>query len=103
MGRSGDPRKRGWHSTGAKIPVPPSALTGERLEAAMLALKPGEHLWICMTVHRVDPVRMADPEHVAHLDIENLLMTGAISCYVCEDPYALAKNRPCPGDPMEAS
>jgi hypothetical protein len=98
VGRSGDPRKRaGWHNTGIKVMVPESALSGERLDRAVEELKPGEHLWISVTVHRVDPERMRTPGHTTYLDSENLLQAGAVGCFVCELPYARAKDRVCPG------
>ncbi|GAA0374832.1 hypothetical protein GCM10009530_26700 [Microbispora corallina] len=96
MGRPDEPRKA-WQQTGVKVLVPEEALSGARLARAVEALPLGEHLWVCVTIHRVDPERMLDPEHTTYFDNENLLQGGATGCLVCEGPYELVKDRPCRG------
>jgi len=53
--------------------------------------KPGEHMWIVLTMYRVNPV--ADRYD---LDRENLLTIEGPGCYWCEQPYtAELASRPC--------
>lgn len=73
------------------------ALGGRALTGPWPSSGPGEHLWICLTIHRVDPERMRDPNHMTYLDSENILIGGAIGCYVYEGPYDLVKDIPCLG------
>lgn len=96
-------RNTGWHDTGMKIPVPREALDGSRLDRTIAALRPGQHLWVSMTAHRVHPDRMETPGEITFLDGENLLQTGLIGCYVCEQPWVMAGRNECPGEPQDGA
>lgn len=47
----------------------------------------GEHLWIMLTVYRVDPLLWTDPVHAPTLDHESLISVTGPGCYYCEQPY----------------
>lgn len=52
----------------------------------------GEHYWTFVLVHHVDP------DHLHHVDVENLVNTGGPGCWYCGRVYEpRLKHRRCPG------
>lgn len=88
-------------AAGRTIPVPDSFWDRHGLDAAVAALKPGEHLWIMLNTYRCyDPASTFDPGVSKYLDMENLLSINGPGCYMCETPWsAELEAQPCPGDP----
>lgn len=63
-----------------------AAASGSLLEEkVMQALRLREHLWIATAAWLVPDPATAD---VLLLDRENLLVSPALGCYVCEEPYS---------------
>lgn len=60
----------------------------------------GDHLWVVLTMYRIDPSGFADASRTPMLDTENLLTVQGPGCYFCEEPYTprLASRR-CKGEP----
>lgn len=62
-----------------------AAESGALLEKVMRALRLGEHLWIATAAWLVPEPSTTE---TLLLDRENLLVSPAIGCYVCEEPYS---------------
>ncbi len=60
--------------------------------------KPGEHVWMVLMMHRVNPDTWFDGEQ--HIDMESLMNIHGPGCYLCEAVYsAEVAAAPCPGQP----
>lgn len=58
----------------------------------------GDHLWVIVTAHRIDPKKMQDPTHTPFLDTESLLNVSGPGCYYCEQEFTpLIASRRCRG------
>ena len=55
-----------------------------------------DHLWVILTMYRVDPAGFMDPARTPMLDNENLISVTGIGCYYCEREYSpLLATRRC--------
>ena len=77
---------------------------GDRARPALLDQHAGEHVWISIAVHRVQPEtlrRAATGGEQVHLDMETLA-TVTTCCYICEQAYSdRLSYRKCTGEPSD--
>lgn len=69
----------------------------DQLPGAEAFEQEGQHLWVVLTAHRVDPAVIVAGEDV-HLDNENLMDISAPACFLCATFYTPEQEHTvCPG------
>lgn len=69
------------------------------------AAKAQRHLWVATCAYVLTEHAVANmTEEPVNLDVENLLSSPAVGCFICEEPYSQRiRHRKCPGDPSPPS
>jgi len=66
------------------------------------ALKSQSHLWVATTAYKLSDEAVDNMTTTEiNLDLENMLMSPAIGCFICEEPFTRRlRHRKCAGEPV---